>query len=208
MFSHPPLEFFPRDVKSWSSPGRVQFQGVVVVLIAIICRWIYVLSCFCGTMVSRGTLFVDGDPWICLTVTNFVSFRIARWVRASRSSYSSLLGHQVFCNSVFIPPGSSSPPVESSNSPSLATRRNSFLYSLTDRLPCFKLLSLILASPLASITSNCLCYSVFNPAQLSQVGVIRYAAYGVIHVPPSSLSRLVAERIFSSSWLCCHPTVL
>jgi len=87
---------------------------------------------------------------------------------------------------------SSSPPVESSNSAALATRRNSFRYSVTDRLPCFMFFSLILVSPLASITPNCPCNSALNPAQLSHAGVIRSSAYGVIQVPASSLRRLVA----------------
>jgi len=36
--------------------------------------------------------------------------------------------------------------------------------------------SLILASPLALITPNCLCNSALNPAQLSHAGVIRSSA--------------------------------
>jgi len=72
----------------------------------------YVLSGFRGVIVSRWLLFVHGDPWICLTVANLVSFRIAHWARASRSSYSSLLAPHGFCNSAIIPPRSSSPPVE------------------------------------------------------------------------------------------------
>jgi len=152
----------------------------------------YVPSGFCGIAVSRWLFFAEGDPWICLTVASLVSFRIAHWARASRSWYSSLLASQAFCNSATIPPGSNSPPVESSNSASLATRRNSFQYSVTDRLPFFMFFSLILASPLASITPNCLCHSALNPAQLSHVGVILSSAYGVIQVPASSLRRLVA----------------
>jgi len=136
--------------------------------------------------------FVDGAPWICLTVASLVSFLIAHWASASRSSYSSQLAPQAFCNSAIISPRSSSPPVQSSNSASLATRRNSFQYVVTDRLPCFIFFSRILASPLASITQNCLCSSALNPAQLSHVGVIRSSAYGVIHVPASSLRWLVA----------------
>jgi len=159
-------------------------------------------------MVSLWMFFVDGDPWICLTVASLVSLRIAHWASASRPSYSSLLAPYAFWSTVFIPPRSSSPPVKSSNSASLATRLNSFQYCVIARLPCFMFFSLILASPLASITPNCLCNSALNPAQLSQVGVIRSSVYGVIHVPASSVRRLVAYRIFSSSWPSCHPTVL
>ena len=159
-------------------------------------------------MSVSGWTFFDGDPWICLTVASLVYFQIAHCARTSRFSYSSLPAPQAFCSSVFIPPTSSSPPVESSSSASLATRRNLFQYSVTDLLPCFMFFSLILAFPLASITPNCLCSSALNPAYVSQVGVIHSSAYGVTHVPASSLRRLVAYRIFSSSWLFCHPTVL
>jgi len=145
---------------------------------------------------------------MCLTVANFVSFLIAHCARASRPSYSSLLTPQAFCNSVIIPPRSSSPPVDSSNSASLATRGNSFHYSVTDRLPCFMFFCLIHASPLVSMPPNCICISTLNPAQLSHVGVILSSAYGVIQVPASSLRRLVAYRIFSSSCPFCHPPVL
>jgi len=120
--------------------------------------------------------FVDGDPWICLSVARLVSFLIAHWARFSRSSYSSLLFPQEFCNSVMILPSSSSPPVESSNSASLARRRNSFQYSVPDRLPCFIFFGLILASPLALITPNCLGNSALNAAQLSHVEVILSSA--------------------------------
>ena len=85
----------------------------------------YVPSGFRGVVVSHWMFFADGDPWICLTVASLVSFRIAHWARALRSSYSSLLAPQAFCSSVIIPPTSGSPPVESSNSASLATRRKS-----------------------------------------------------------------------------------
>ena len=169
---------------------------------------LYVPSGFRGVVASLWILFVDGDPWICLTEANLVSFLIAHWASAWRSLYSSLLDLQAFCNSVIIPPRSSSPPVESSDSPSLATRRNSFQYSVTDRLPCFMFFSLILASPLASITPHWLSNSALNPAQLFHAGVMRSSPYGVIQVPASSLRRLVASRIFSSLWPFCHPTVL
>jgi len=140
-------------------------------------------------IVSAWVLFVGGDPWICLTVAKFVSFLIAHCARVSRSLYSSLLAPQAFGNSAILPHRSSSPPVESSNSASLATRRNSFQYSVTDCLPCFMFFTLILASPLASITPNCLCNSALNPAQLSYAAVICSSAYGVIQVPASSLRR-------------------
>ena len=120
--------------------------------------------------------FADGDPWICLTVARLVSFRIAHWARASRASYSSLPAPQAFCSSGFIPSRSSSPPIESSNSASLATRRNSFQYSVTYRLPCVMFFCRILASPLALTPPNCLCNSALNPAQLSLVGVILSSA--------------------------------
>jgi len=136
----------------------------------------YVPFGFRAVVVSHWMFFVDGDPWICLTVASLVSFLIANWARFSRSCYSSLVFPQAFCNSAIIPPRSSSSPVESSNSASLATRRNLFQYSVTDRLPCFLFFSLILASPLASITPNCLCNSALNPAQLSHVGVILSSA--------------------------------
>ena len=84
--------------------------------------------------------FVDGDPWICLTVANLVALQIAHWASASRPSYSSLPASHAFRSSVFIPSMSSSPPVESSNSAWLATRRNSFKYSVIDLLPCFMFL--------------------------------------------------------------------
>ena len=163
---------------------------------------------FPGVMVSRWAFFVDGDAWMSLTIARLVSFRIAHWARTSRFSYSSLLAPQVFWGSVFIPPRRSSPPVESSNSASLATRRNSFQYSVTNRVPCFMFFILVLASPLASIMPNSLCNSALNPAQVSQVRVIRSSAYGMIQLPTSSIRRLVAWRILSSSWPFCHPTVL
>jgi len=146
---------------------------------------------FRGVAVSCWMFFADCHPWICLTVASLFSSRIVHWARALRYSYSSLLAAEAFCTSVSIPPRSSSPPVESSNLASLATRRNSFQYSVTVCLPCFMFFSLILASLLASITPNCLCNSALNPAQLSQVGVIRSSAYGVIEDPASSLRRLV-----------------
>ena len=136
----------------------------------------YVPSGFRGVVVSRWMFFAYRDPWICLTVPSLVSFLIAHWATASRSSYSSLLAPQAFCNSMIIPARSSSPPVESCNSALLATRRYSFQYSVTDRLPCFMFFSLILSSPLASITPNCLCNSALNPPQLSNVGVILSSA--------------------------------
>jgi len=136
----------------------------------------YVPSGFRGVVVFRWMFFVDGDPWICLTVASLVSFLIAHWARASSSSYSSLLAPQAFRSAVIIPRRSSSPPVESRNSALLATRRNSFPYSLTDRLPYFLFFLLILASPLASITPNCPCNSALNPAQLSHAGVISSSA--------------------------------
>jgi len=131
---------------------------------------------FRGVVVSRWMFFADSDPWICLTLASLVSLRIAHWARASGFSNSLLLAPQAFCSSVIIPPRSSSPPVESSNSASLAPRRNSFQFSVTDRLPCLMFFSLILASPLASIMSNCLSNSALNPAQLSHVGVILSSA--------------------------------
>ena len=136
----------------------------------------------------------------CLTVASLVSFRIAHWARTSMFSYSSLLAPPAFWSSVFIPPRSSSPPVELSNSASLATRRKSFQYSVTDRLPYFIFFSLILASLLASIMANCLCSSAWNPVQLSQIGMIHSSAYGVIPVSVSSFRRLVVHRSFFSSW--------
>jgi len=159
-------------------------------------------------MVSLWVFFIGVDPWICLTVPSLVSFRIAHWARKSKSSYSSLLAPQALWTSVFIPPRSNSPPGESSNSAWLATRRNSFQYSVTDRLPCFLFFSFILASLLASITPNSLCNSPLYPAQVSQVGLICSSAYGLLLVPASSGRRLVAYRIFSVFWLFCHPTVL
>jgi len=93
---------------------------------------------------------------------------------------------------VFIPPKITSPLVESSNSASLATRRNSFPYSVIDDFPCLKFFTLILASPLALITPNCVCNSALNPAELSLYGVIRSSALGVIQVLASSLRRLRA----------------
>ena len=159
-------------------------------------------------MVARWMCFVNGDPWICLTVDRLVSFRIDHCARTLRSSYSSLLAPQAFWSSVFIPPKSSLPPVESSNSACLARSRNSFQYSVTDLLPCFMVFSVILASPLASITPYHLCNSALNAAQVSHVGVIRSSAYGVFQVPALSLRSLVAYRIFSSLWPFCHPTVL
>ena len=158
-------------------------------------------------IVSRWIFFVGGDPSICLTVASLVSFRIAQWARTSRSPYSSLLAPQAISSFVFIPHGICAPPVQSSFSTSPAPRRNLFQYSVTDILPCLMCFSLILASPLASITPNCICSSALNTAQLSQVGVIQSSAYSVIHVPVSSLRRLVAYRIFAASWPFCHRTV-
>ena len=152
----------------------------------------YVLSGFRGVMASCWAFFVDSDSGLCLTVASLVSFQIAHWARTSGFSYSSLLAPQVFWSSMCISPRSSSCPVESSNSASLATRRNSFPYSLTDHFPCFIFFSLILASPSAWIMPNCLCNSALNPAQVSQVGVIGSSANNVIQVPASSLRRLVA----------------
>jgi len=143
-----------------------------------------------------------------LTVTSLVSFVIAHWARASRSSYSSLLAPQAFCSSVFIPPRGSSPPVVVSNSAWLAPTGHAFKYSLTDGLLCFIFFNFNLSSPLPSITPNCLCSSALNHAQFSQVGVIRSSAYGVIQVPALSLRRLVVKRIFCMSWSFCHPTGL
>jgi len=157
------LEFFPRHIDSSLSPSHVQVHRVAVILIAIICGSIYpIWVSWCDGL--SWAFFVDGDPWIFLTVANLGSFRIANWARVSRPSYSPLLAPQAFCNSVIIPPGSNSPRVESSNSASLATRRTSSQYSVTHRLPCFMFFSLMLASPLASITPNCLCNSALNPA--------------------------------------------
>jgi len=136
----------------------------------------YVPSGFSGVILSCWVLFVDGDPSIWLTIANLVSFLIAHWASLSRFSYYSLLAPQTFCNSAIIPRRSSSPPVQSSNSASLAPRRNSFQYAVTDGLPCFMFFSLILASALASITPNCLCNSALNPAQLSHAEVIRSSA--------------------------------
>ena len=68
--------------------------------------------------------------------------------------------------------------------------------------------SFILASPLASITPNCLCSSALNPVHLSQVGVISSSVYNVIQVPVWSLKKLVACGILFSLWPFCHPTVL
>jgi len=112
------------------------------------------------------------------------------------------------CNSLFIPPWRISPLVESSSSASLVSRRASFHYSMTDPLPYFIFLSLILASPLASITPNCICSSLFNPSYVFHIEMIRYSAHVVIYVPTSSLCRLVAYKMFSLSRLSCHPTVL
>jgi len=120
-------------------------------------------------MVSHWRFFVDGDTWICLSMASLGSFRIAHCARTSRSLYSSLQALHAFWSSVVIPPRSSSPPVESSSSASLTTRQNSFQYSVTDLLPCFIFFSLFLASPLASITPNCLGNSALNPAHVSQV---------------------------------------
>jgi len=159
-------------------------------------------------MVSRWMFFVGRDPWICLTFATLVSFRIANSARTASSSYSSLLAPQAFCASMFIHPRSRYPPVKCSNSASVATRRNWFQYFVTDRLPCFMFFGLILASPLASIRPNCLRSSLLNPVQEFQVGVIHSSAYIVSQVPASFLMRLVAYRIFSSSGLFCHPTVL
>jgi len=153
-------------------------------------------------------ILVDGDAWMCVTLASLVSFLIAHRSRTSMPSYASWLTPQAFCSSVFIPPGTRSPPVESSGSASLATRRNSFQYSVTDVLPCLYVFSLILASPLATITPNSLCSSALNPAHVYQVVVLRSSAYGEIHVPASSLRRLVAYQIFPLSWPLSNPTVL
>jgi len=167
-----------------------------------------VLSGFCGIRVSLWIFCVGVDSWMSLIIDSVVSIRMAHWAMASRPSYSSLLAPNPFRSSIFIHPRISSPPVELSHSGSLATRRNSFQYSVTDRLPCFMFFNLILASPLASITPNCLCNSALNPAQLSQLGVIHSSAYGVSQVPASSLRRLVAYRMFFSVWPSCHPPIL
>ena len=109
-----------------------------------------------------------------------------------------------FCSSGFIPPSSHSPAVESSSPVSLATSLNSFQYSVIDLRPCFIFLSVILASPLASMTPNWLLSSWANLAQFSHVDGISSSVYGVIHLPASSLSRLMAYRILSSSCPSAH----
>ena len=136
---------------------------------------------------------------MCRTVANFVSFSMAQLARAVMLVYLSLEAPHTFCSSGFIPPSRHSPAVKLSSPVSLATSRNSFQYSVIDFLPCFTFLSVILASPFASMTPNWLLSSWANPAQFSHVGGINSSVYGVIHLPASSLSRLMAYRIFSSS---------
>jgi len=152
-------------------------------------------------------MYFGGDLWICLTIASFVSFRIAPWARTSILLYSSPLSAHAFCNSIFIPLTSSSPPVASSCSAPLARRWNLFQYYVTDCLPFLIFLSLILASPLRSMRPNWLFCSLLNPPHVFQVVVIRSSTYGVIQVAALSFRRLVAYRVFSSSWLSCHPTV-
>src|ERR1700759_4712734 len=136
--------------------------------------------------------FVVLCPWICRTVASFVSFSIAQLARAVMLGYLSLEAPHAFCSSGFIPPSSHSPAVESSSLVSLATSRNSFQYSVIDFRPCFMFLSVIRASPLASITPNWFLSSWANPAQFSQLDGINSSVYGVIHLPASSLNRLMA----------------
>ena len=118
--------------------------------------------------------------------------------------YLSLEALHDICSSKFIPPSSHSRAVESSNSVSLATSLNSFQYSVIDFRPCFMFLSVILASPLASMTPNWLLSSCTNPAQFSHVDGISSSVYGVIPLPVSSLNRLIVYRIFSSSCPSAH----
>jgi len=103
-------------------------------------------------MVSFRVFFGGSDLWMSLTVASLVSFRIDYWAWTSVLSYSSWLAPQAFWSTLFIPPRSSSFPVQSSSSALLAIRWNSCQFSITDCLPCFIFLSLILPSPLASIT--------------------------------------------------------
>ena len=115
----------------------MQFHRVAIILIAIICGSIcLVWVSWCGGLPLD--VVVGGDPWICPTVASVVFLRIAHLARTSRFSYSLLLGPQAFCNSAIISPRRSSPPVESYNSASLATSRNSVQYSVTDRWPCVR----------------------------------------------------------------------
>src|ERR1700760_1098720 len=133
---------------------------------------------------------------MCRTVANFVSFSMAQLARAVILVYLSLDAPHAFCSSEFIPPSSHSPAVESSSPVTLATSRNSFQYSVIDFRPCFMFLRVILASPLASITRNWLRSSWANSAQFSHVDGISSSVYGVIHLPASSLNRLMAYKIF------------
>ena len=132
----------------------------------------------------------------CRTVANFVCFLMAQLARVLMLVYLSLAAPHAFCSSGFIPPSSHSPAVELSSPVSLATSRNSFQYSVIDFLPCFMFLSVILASPLVSMTPNWFRSSWANPTQFSHVDGISSSVYGVIHLPTSSLSRLIAYRIF------------
>ena len=143
-------------------------------------------------------------PWICRTMASFVSFSIAQLAKAVTLVYLSLEAPHEFCSSGFILPSSHSPAVESSNPVSLATSQNSFQYSVIDFGPCFMFLSVILASPLASMTPNWFRISWANPAQFSHIDGISSSVYGIIHLPSSSLSRLMAYRIFSSSCPSAH----
>ena len=143
-------------------------------------------------------------PWICRTVANLVSFSIAQLARAVILVYLSLEAPHSFCSSRFIPPRSHSPAVESSNPVSLATSLNTFQYSVIDLRPCFMFLSVILTSPFALMTANWLLSSWANPAQFSHVDGISSSVYDVIHLPASSLNRLMAYRIFSSSCPSAH----
>ena len=136
-------------------------------------------------------------PWMCRTVAHCVSFLIAQLARAVMLVYLLLEAPHAFCSSEFIPPSSHSPAVELSNPVSLATSLNSFQYSVIDLRPCFIFLSVILASPFASMTPNWLLSSWANSAQFSHVDGINSSVYGVIHLPASSLNRLMAYKIFS-----------
>ena len=117
-------------------------------------------------------------------------------MRTSLLLYFSLLDAQALCNSIFIPPRSSSPSVLSSSLASLGTRRNLFQYSVTDYSPCFMLFCFIQASFLPSIMSNCVGSSAFIPAKFFHVEQICSSAYSVILVSALSLKRLVADNPF------------
>jgi len=159
-------------------------------------------------MVSRWAIFGGSDPWMCLTTSRLVCFGISHWARISVLVYLSPLAPQAFWSPVFIPPRSGSPPVESSNLGSPAIRGNSFHYPLTDGLPLIMVFSLILASPMASITPNWLCSSGLNSALLFLVGVMGSSRYGVIYLPKFSLRRLAAFEILYLLRLSCHRTRL